>query len=175
MIRRYSYLIALVLCSCGSTEIKSPELKYFDLKSFFESEIKHLTDSNILVNKTISQNGISESKTNLAIDWKKELDLFISSDINKSAWRDSYKTIKDSLKTSYYAIESNLRTREIHIEKNLNGITKQIIIKNISKNHLIESSEILVYMPNNKYRIEKKQDVIFLGKTKLEVEADIIN
>jgi hypothetical protein len=168
------YLILLFLASCRQTEEKPSTLVYTDIKAFFESEATRLTKNKTLVNKKIQQNGTSESKNKISINWQDELSLFIGSDINKSAWKDSYKIINDNLRTSYYSIDSGLRTKEIHIQKDVNGKPTRFDIKNNNKNHLYESTEILIYIPDSIYSIEKKQSVFLLGKNSLLVEGKII-
>lgn len=164
----------LTLISCNPAQEKAPKQVYKDLKGYFESEVIRLTNKKSLVNKTIQQNGTSESKGNVSIDWKNELSLFIGSDINKPAWKDHYKIIEDSLQLSYLAIDSNLRTKEIHINKDLNGNPNRIYIKNITKNRLYESAEVLIYIPDSIYSIKKEQKVILLGNNNLFIEAKTI-
>jgi hypothetical protein len=173
--RYLSIFLLLTVISCEQTKENAPEPIYADLKTYFKSEADRLNKNKSLVHKTIRQNGTVESKNKLAIDWHNELGLFIESDINKSAWRDSYKVIQTNNRISYYAKDANLRTREIRIDKDLNGNFKQIYIKNKTKNNLYESTEVLIYIPDSIYRIEKMQDVILLGENNLFIEGKINN
>jgi hypothetical protein len=168
------YLILVFLAACKQAEEKPTTLVYTDIKAFFESEATRLTKNKTLVNKTIHQNGSSESKNKISINWQDELNLFISSDINKPAWKDSYKIINDSSRTSYYSIDSGLRTKEVHINTDINGKPTRFYIKNINKNKLYESTEVLIYIPDSAYSIEKNQSVFLLGKNNLFIEAKII-
>jgi hypothetical protein len=168
------FIFLLILASCNQAEEKPSKLVYTDIKAFFESEAKRLTKNKTLVNKTIQQNRTSESKSEISINWQDEFILFIASDINKPAWKDSYKIIDDPLKTSYHSIDSGLRTKEIQINKDVNGKPTRFYIKNINKNNLYESTEILIYIPDSAYSIEKSQSVLLLGKNNLLIKAEII-
>lgn len=168
------YLILLLFAACKQAEEKPKTPVYTDIKAFFESEVTRLTKNKTLVNKTIQQNGSSESKNKISINWQDELNLFISSDINKPAWKDSYKIINGSSKISYYSLDSGLRTKEVHINKDVNGKPIRFYIKNINKNKLYESTEVLIYIPDSAYSIEKNQSVFLLGKNNLFIEAKII-
>lgn len=168
------FLLCFILVSCKPAEEKAFKAPYADIKGFFEAEVLRLTKNKSVVDKTIEQNGLSETKTGLSIDWKNELNLFIGSDINKAAWQDSYKIIEDSSSISYHAIDPNLRTREIRIFKDIKGKPSHIQIKNISKNYLYESSETLIYIPDSAYSIDKNQKIILLGKNSYRINAEVI-
>jgi hypothetical protein len=168
------YLFLLFLMSCKQADDKAQKPVYIDLETYFKSEVERLSKKKSLVNKTIRQNGTTESKNKIEIDWLNELSLFISSDINKPAWKDSYTITQNTGQLSYYAKDPNLRTREIQVNKDPKGNFKRIFIKNINKNYLYESTEVLVYIPDSIYSIEKKQNVILLGKNSLFIEAEII-
>jgi hypothetical protein len=163
----------LILASCKPAAEQSFIAPFEDIKGFFESEAIRLNKNQSVVDKTITQNELSETKAGVQIDWKNELSLFTGSDINKAAWKDSYKIIKDSSSVAYFAIDTNLRTREIQIKMDSNGKLKHILIKNSSKNYLYESTETLIYIPDSAYSIDKYQKVILLGKNKYLIRAEI--
>ena len=162
--------VFFILASCGRTETV-PERKYLDLKGFFTDEVNHLKKLKIKVNKTVSRNGISESKVNISPDWDTELSLFSESDINKPAWSNSYVVRNKGGSTSYTAVDSKLRTRSILIRKNKNGRIDRLSIVNRTKNHLYSSSEELLYIPDSLYQIIKKQDVLFLGNNSYKISG----
>ena len=167
------FLIFVIMTSCKPAADKAFEPPYEDIKGFFEAEVIRLSRNGSLVDKTITQNAISETKAGIKIDWKNELSLFSGSDINKAAWQDSYKIIKDSTSIAYLAIDTNLRTREIRIKKDSNGKPRYILIRNNNKNYLYESTETLIYVPDSAYSIEKYQKVILLGKNNYVIRAKI--
>ncbi|NQV75171.1 MAG: hypothetical protein HQ491_03875 [Bacteroidetes bacterium] len=173
MRNRSIFLLFFILSSCKPAAEKSLKTPYGDIKGFFESEVIRLNKNKSVVDKTITQNELSETKEEIQIDWKNELSLFIGSDINKAAWKDSYRIIKDSSSIAYLAIDTNLRTREIRIKMDSNGKPKHILIRNSSKNYLYESTETLMYIPDSAFSIDKYQKVILLGKNKYLIRAEI--
>jgi len=163
MYRNIFILLFMFVSSCSSREEMKNKTTFFDLKGFFETEVKRLTIQKSLVNKSVRQNDQTEIKNNVSVNWENELALFIASDINKSAWSDSYKLSGDSAHFNYVAIDTNLRTRLIEIKLDQDGRAVFIKIKNITQSKLYESSEELTYIPDSIYSINKNQSVRFLG------------
>lgn len=174
MYRKLVILFLIFISSCTSPEEIETQTAFFDLKGFFEAEVKRLTDKKILVNKSVSQNNQSEVKQNLLVDWENELALFIASDINKSAWRDSYKISGDRIHFNYVAIDTNLRTRSVEIKMDQQGRAVFFKIKNITRSKLYESSEELTYITDSIYTINKNQSVRFLGKNTYQISGLIL-
>jgi hypothetical protein len=168
MISRIIVLCMLILVSCAKPEQKTPN-RYLDLRKLFETEASRLAKLDPKVNKTVSRNQVSETKKDISIDWKNELSLFMESDINKPAWRDSYRIDESKTDLLYTALDSNLRTRSIHIKKNLNGKLMHVFIVNKTHNNLYQSSEELSYIPDSMYHIVKQQHVILLGDNRYEI------
>jgi len=173
MRNRSIFLLFFILASCKPAAEKSLKNSFEDIKGFFESEVIRLNKNKSVVDKTITQNELSETKEGIQIDWENELSLFTGSDINKASWKDSYRIIKDSSSIAYLAIDTTLRTREIRIKMDSNGKPRHILIKNSSKNYLYESTETLMYIPDSAYSIDKYQKVILLGKNKYLIRAEI--
>ena len=160
----------LTIASCAKPEEKAVT-NYLDINGFFESEVQRLTKNNKSVEKTVMRNKISETQTRNSVNWKNELSLFIESDINKPAWRDSYKIIEDSSEVIYTALDSNLRTRIIHIKKDVRNGLRYISIINRTKNNLYQSSEKLTYVPDSIYKIDKSQHVVLLGSNRYQIKG----
>ena len=167
------FLLFFILVSCKPAAEKSFKNPFEDFKGFFESEAIRLNKNQSVVDKTITQNEVSETKKGIQIDWNNELSLFTGSDINKAAWKDSYRIIKDSSSIAYLAIDTNLRTREIRIKLDSNGKPQHILIRNSSRNFLYESTETLLYIPDSAYSIDKYQKVILMGENKYLIRAEI--
>lgn len=153
---------AFVLASCHTTAEKQ-SMHFFSLKHFFEQESIRLAKAKQQVDKSVSHNGSFERKNSFIQDWKNELNMFTESDINKPAWRDSYRVVEDSGRISYHALDSNLRIRRIVIKKDIAGKPTQIDIINKTHNLLYQSREHLRYVPDSIYSIDKKQHVILIG------------
>lgn len=142
-----------------------------DLKGFFTSEAKRLKQGQVKVDKTVSRNGISESREGIIPDWEREVQLFTESDINKPAWNKSYKVTASDSAILYSVLDSGLRTRSVSIRKDNQGRIREISISNSTRNELYQTSEELTYIPDSMYRIVKKQDVIILGRNEYEIKG----
>jgi hypothetical protein len=150
-------------------------MKYFDIKGFFKSDSARLTKLNPLIFKTVKHNGVIESKTVHITNWGTELGLFSGSDINKPAWRDSYKVTADSNIIIYEALKPELNTREVLI-KLVAGKVKYMMIINATDKHSIKNLlynfiEKLSYFPDSLYLIQRSQTVRFLGTNKYDISG----
>ncbi|MBS1502235.1 MAG: hypothetical protein JST32_09245, partial [Bacteroidetes bacterium] len=102
---------------------------------------------NPLVTKSANYNSNTETKKVHIADWKTELGIFMESDINKPAWKTSYRTSNSNDITTYAAIDSGLKTQYIIIKRQ-NDKVKQVLIYNHTKTtlfgkRLYETSENL--------------------------------
>ncbi len=148
-------------------------LRYFDIKGFYTIDTAVLRKLNKPVFKTVTHNGVSESKTVPIDNWGQELNFFISSDINKPAWKDSYDITANGEFLIYRAKYPELKMREMIISKNKQKVN-WILIFNNSKNILYSTSEKLSYFPDSLYLIEKVQRVRMIGTNYYKVKG-IIN
>ncbi|MEO6499800.1 MAG: hypothetical protein ABIN95_12325 [Mucilaginibacter sp.] len=159
--------VALFLPAC-KPEIKETGAtgKYFDLKAYFKADSARLSKLPQPILKTVTHNGVTESKKVRIDNWARELNLFSESDINKPAWRDSYQTQQTDHTLIYLATDTTLKTREIIINKKKDGLVQYIAIYNYTKNLLYDTREKLTYIPDSIYKIEKTQHVKLLGNNK---------
>ncbi|WPU95942.1 hypothetical protein SNE25_10475 [Mucilaginibacter sabulilitoris] len=147
-------------------------LKYFDINGYFKADTARLRKSDPAVNKTVTHNGITENKTVHITNWGHELNLFIQSDINRPAWKNSYRVqVIDSL-IIYQAKHSELRTTRVVIRKDKDKV-KWILIFNHTKNLLYETREKLSYFPDSVYLIEKWQQVRLMGRNNYRIEGTL--
>jgi len=158
------FLFFMVGCNL-SPEKQTDEGKnyFFDLRGYFAKESDRLSAEDQPVIKEVIRNNAAEKKK-LKVNWKQELEIFAGSDINKAAWKDSYRTLVTGNSTAYLATQEDLKTRKIIIEKYPDGKLKHIEIHNHTGNFLYNSTEQLDYYPQNGYRIEKSQTVRVIGK-----------
>lgn len=169
---RYILLFTvLIFSACSSQPEKAQVSAYADLKGFFESEAMRLQNANPEIIKSVARNNASETKIQKGIDWKTELSLFTESDINKPAWKDSYKVISRPGNTTYLSADSNLRTIEINLSRDVNGKIRKVNILNRSQNILYSTTERLVYIPDSVYQISKQQHVVFLGDNHYQIKG----
>lgn len=159
-------------CSSSNTQQAADTTNaYFSLEAFFTSEIDRLTALAPTLNKTVSRNGVSEKKEVQIENWENELALFIDSDINKPAWQKSYRIDSTERSVVYKSIDPELRTQKITIDKNENGLIKHIAISNHTSNMLYQTAEQLDYYPDSLYRINKQQQVRFIGNSRYTINA----
>ena len=161
------FVISFAACKPDIKETGAT-VKYFDLKAYFKADLARLSKIPQPILKSVTHNGVTESKKVKIDDWTKELSLFSESDINKPAWRDSYNVQQTDHTLIYMAKEDedDLKTREILINKKTDGSVKYIKIFNYKTNKLYTTKETLTYIPDSIYKIEKTQYVRLLGINK---------
>jgi|SRR5665213_2228084 len=164
------FLITLLTACKPDVKEAGATLKYFDLQGYFSREAARLTKMNRSVLKTVSHNGVTESKKVHIGNWARELDLFIGSDINRPAWKDSYTVSNSDNILLYRAKYPELATREIIIKRE-NRQVKWILIFNGTKNKLYQTIGKLTYYPDSLYAISKFQKVLFLGNNSYKVQG----
>ena len=156
-------ILISLLSSCKPDAVQSGvSKKYFDLQGYFKADAARLNELHEVTLKTVTHNGISETKKVHIGNWGIELGLFSGSDINKPAWKDSYNVSDNGDIIIYAAKDPELKTREIMISKQNNKI-KSIFINNSTQNLLYQTNEKLSYFPDSVYIIEKFQKVKLLG------------
>ena len=172
--RLFLFLLILtsLLPSCKPDAIQDSAPNYFDLKSYFKTEISRLSKHNLPIQKTVTHNDISETKEVKIGNWELELNLFIQSDINKPAWRDSYTVQNTGNAIFYRAKTPDLKTRLIVVNKKDNKI-KWILIYNSTKNILYQTTEKLSYFPDSIYIIQKYQKVRLLGANNYVIKGTL--
>lgn len=154
--------------------------KYFSLKDFFESEIQNLQSQQIVLHKFATLNEEVEKKALSEIDWRTEFTPFINSDINKPAWKDSYRIDSTSneigqLKIIYTAQNTDLRTQEIAITFGKNAQTpSDIRIVNLTENPIYDTTERLQYVVGKTYLIENQQKVMWMKSDNFKIEGELI-
>ncbi|HEY0895274.1 MAG TPA: hypothetical protein VGE15_01855, partial [Sphingobacteriaceae bacterium] len=111
--------VLFLLSGCTGPDVNPKENQhnyFFDLKGYFTREAARLSAAQKPAMKEVIRNR-SVERRNMMIDWETELALFRESDINKAAWKDSYRTSKSGNTTTYTATDEDLRTRKITLEK----------------------------------------------------------
>jgi len=160
-----------VLFSACKPEIKNNGA--FNLKEYFAGEIAILKKQNLHVFKTVTHdaitktkavnhNAVTESKTVHIADWAQELSLFTDADINKPAWKNSYKVIDEGGLLIYRAKEKDLKVRELIIKRDKQKVD-YILIYNKTDNLLYTTTQKLTYFPDSLYQIETMQHVKLMG------------
>jgi hypothetical protein len=169
----FTIILITYLPSCKPENVETgAQTKFFDLKGFFRTDTALLRKLDPLVTKSVTHNGVTETKKVKIDDWGAELSLFSQSDINKPAWRESYNIESNGTSIIYRAKSFDLRTQLIVINKNGDKI-KWMMIYNSTKNVLYQTNEKLSYFPDSLYIIEKYQKVRLLGANNYLIKGRI--
>jgi len=164
------------LGSSNETDLISKRTPYFNLETYFTSEIDRLSKQKTTLDKKASLNGKTENQTLQSVDWEKELAIFSLSDINKPAWRDKYAadtSVQGQQTTvTYTATDTEMRTQSINLVFDQNTATpKSITIFNHADNFVYQLSENLTYQSNSGYQIQTTQKVILMSPQTFNIEA----
>lgn len=168
-----AFLLALSGCSNPDNLPNSVQTQpYFSLADYFGKEAVRLQQLNPEITKTVTKNGEEERKNIKVTDWEKEFALFIDADINKPAWRNSYRVDSAGSSMTYTSTDSALRTKEIYIEKSDLGAISYIRVTNRVSNALYQTDEQLAYYVDSLYRITKQQHVQIIGESHYTVTGE---
>lgn len=151
--------LVVIYSSCNLKEQdKASSKSYFDLDRYFKSEVSRLTKANLIIDKTVIVNAKSEEKKVNIKNWEKELESFISADINKAAWRGSFKIKKNKSSEVYLNDNEKIPVKKVEITYRNNKISAiKIFITNT--NRLYTSKDSLSYYPDSLYQIKKVQQI----------------
>ncbi|SHM46429.1 hypothetical protein SAMN05216524_102193 [Mucilaginibacter sp. OK098] len=147
-------------------------LKYFDIKGYFTADTATLNKLGKFVIKTVTHNGVTDTKKVKIDNWGQELDMFAGADINRPAWKNSYTIATGDNLVLYKAKEDDLKVREIIIKKDGEKV-KWIVIYTRTKNILYQTTEKLSYFPDSLYLIEKDQRVRLMGRNRYKIQGVI--
>lgn len=166
-----SIMASGLACRPGASETGTA-LKYFDIKGYFTADTTRLKKLNKLVVKTVTHNGVTESKKVKINNWGQELDMFIGTDINRPAWKNSYTVFNGDNTLIYKAKDEDLKVREIMIKMDKQKV-KWMLIFTRTKNILYKTTEKLSYYPDSLYLIEKDQQVKLMGNNHYRIQGVI--
>jgi len=167
-------LLTVLMTSCSQTAEQRPPSDYFDLKTYFASEVTRLKARNPSVSKTVSVDETTEQKELKIEDWEKELSAFSDADINKAAWRGLFTVEKVPGLERYTSNDEKAAVKSLIIRRSADAVTSiHITIKN--KNALYTSVDELTYYPDSVYEINKVQKINFADPKIYKVKGRFIN
>lgn len=173
--KNYFLLFVILLCSCNKSETVSIH-KYFDLKKYFEAEASRLQSGNMQLEKVLIKGNQSENIHQDSVNWNKTLAPFISCDINKPSWSNSYSVDSirsdSSLTVIYKGIEENLPVRTIEIIWK-NEIITSIKIYKEKNSFYYTSSETYDYNSSG-FNMTGKQKVRLMDEVSYEIKGMFI-
>ena len=154
--------------------------KYFPLKEFVENQVDLLDGAT--VRKSMHLKDQVET-TELELDaeaWRKELDIFVQSDINKASLATAYDTeekegltlyrLKKGEKSAIKELEISYKDNQVH-QINFIAYQDDFFYKTGSTGELVidMASGVL-----NSYRVTGSQKVWFLSPNEMKVEGQIL-
>ena len=153
----------------GCLENNTPQnldKNYFDLKEYFVKKGRLLTKQNTSIEKILITNRDTQRVYLQNVNWEVELLPFINSDINKPAWKNSYRIDSvfnaSSLTSISYTSLEDLEIKHLQIHFSDNKV-QHIFIESAVNNYIYNSAQVLSYSTDKGYSIEGEQDVI-IGK-----------
>lgn len=180
----FSLFCCFLLAACAGEEKQNRDSVFFDTHGFISNQIEQLEKINPRVDRQNQLQDQNEEITLSDVDWKSELELFLTSDINKSSYLGSYTITKiDSLTTEYLLIEGEtLPVKKMRVQLNQNnGLPQKMEVELYRKNKLFDMEKNLVLSAGDvngqwlieKYQISGYQEVLFLGKNSFAIKGDI--
>ena len=164
---RKTIIVALFFWSCSSVE-KIEEKTFFSMNDFYLAEVARLDSTNFPLTKIACLNGKCDTLVNPEITWKEELSLIGEADINKSAWKDSYRKESAGGEINYTCIDDKLPIRNINlvlIKDNVNSLA----FNKLNKNRIYSSEQELEYIPNKRLIIKGKMSVLDATSTEYRI------
>jgi len=164
--------LALLASSCSENEgskISGEKTFYRDLPAFFKQEVQRLKTQEPNIQKTVEKDKEQETKEVQINDWNTELSSFLNIDLNKVNYQNQLLVDSTDSVIIYTAINPNIDIQKVEITLDPQGEINAIDIYKISDNTLYKSTETLHYNKEEGYRIEKEQDIRFLGKNNYKI------
>lgn len=186
--RVYSIVALLflsLLASCTKEESSDDAPKtYYDLKGFIENQIVDLNNKKPEITKTAGLGNKQEVSKTRDVDWKKELELFVQADINKSSYRQSYEILHNGPLHYEYKLKAgnDLPVQYVNIE--VDSALKQPLHVEAtirSKNKIYESEKKIVLHSAKRdnllgvtgYSVSGYQQLAFMDKKVFRIESKI--
>lgn len=168
--RKYAFLMAVFLFSCGNPEQPKQETAgtYFDLKGYFNKEAQALNRRGPMVKKSVVVNDKAEEKQLKVTDWQKELSIFIDADINKPAWKGEFKVSNNTNGSTYRSNNDQVPVKQVDIIRQGETV-KWITILIHNSNYLYSSTDTLSYYPDSLYQIRKSQQIKLLSPKRYRI------
>ena len=172
-----SGIIFLFITSCSNRKPAPIKQNYFSIHNFFTEEAQQLTTLKVKLKKVNQLNSNHDSSIISTPDWEKELSLFTDADINKPAWKNSFKidsVFQDSiLMINYRTNEKNISIHQVEISCLNNKVQKIHIVKE-AVNLVYSESQELWYVAQQGFRINGKQKVLGFFETNYSIAATFV-
>jgi hypothetical protein len=175
MLRSYLFAgIIMLLFACGSQEENDVQV-YWNSKLFFEQDTVALQSFGL--KKELMFNDNSQTVVLKNVIWTKELEPFLTLDLQKTSYKGRFTIdtlpANDSIYiVTYKAIESKLDLHKVEIT--MNAITQKVNKINAEykeENSLYSATKTLTYIVGNGYNIKGMQQVKLGNQINYEVNG----
>jgi hypothetical protein len=157
-------ILLFFFLSCAPDRPLSNENHYFDTKTFFEGQIAQLSQRQVHLVKELLFNGKKELFSSDSINWKKELEAFVSVDLLKLSYRGRFN--KDSINLNqegyviiYNANDKNVDLKSVKIYFDRSKAVRSIEYDMGKNNTIYESGKRLYFSVDSGYSISGRQNV----------------
>lgn len=155
--------------------INVTDQRFFDLSTYFKGEQERLQQLSTSFTKKAVVNGKEEIKQLESLDFKKELAMFVDSDINKIAWLDKYEVDSIFANGSLQSIEyktndQSLKTQGLTIQFDQAKVARVDILRK-STSIAANIKQELSYQPNIGYSIVSTQNTQLADPEVIELEV----
>lgn len=174
MIKKIIFGIAILFTAnaCQQAKLEPNAVAYFSLKGFIDGQLKHMQGSQTSYRKVVKVNDHFEIKKIKSVVLTEDLKGFLSYDINKKAWKNSF--LKDSnafnQTVQYTAIEDFIPVKKCTISYEGNVVKKIRLFVRV-ENNLFTSVKIIDLFPSNTYSYYHTQQVRGLKKQVLFIKT----
>lgn len=175
----YLAFLVLAVAAC-SRDGEKPAVRipdaFFDLKGYMAGEIERLSENQPEVLKRIAIDGRSEEKKFDSLDYRKELDIFSRSDINKTAWLDKYQidsTFQDGQlrQVTYTSKDKSMKTHLLEVGFSGKQVS-QIHIQNRTESIVADVGQEMWYYPGAGYKLLSRQSTALTQEKEVMVEVE---
>lgn len=172
-------LSTVLFFSCGKNETKTNSVngEYFDLKKFFEEEIKKLSASNPGIIKNFSEGEEVKTERLQIRDWAQELASFTELDMyskNNTGFKKAIDSSGSLMKVNFEASDSNQWIEFVSVSYNKNKI-ELIEINTQKKSWIVDRKVHYSYQPGRGYSISNYEDYIWSSPKRQDLFIQINN
>ncbi len=174
MIKKIIFGIAILFTvnACQQAKVEPNALAYFSLKGFIDEQLKPIQLSGKSYLKIVKVNDHFEIKKIKSVDLSEDLTSFLSYDINKKAWKNSFAKDSDGVNqiVNYTAKEDYIPVKKCTISYEGKSIIKVRLFIRV-ENNLFSSVKIIDLFPSNTYSYYHTQQVKGLKKQVLFIKT----
>jgi len=166
--------IALIYFSSCTNEVSYSSIKLFNSASFIRSEIALLNKNKSHLLKTAEYNSSKEIFQLDTVNWNKEFELIVASNISEKYLSYKIDTLlqNDSTIVTYTSKETKAEVRKF-VVVNYNNAIKRISILRMKENAFYYSKQEIDYVPQTIFTIYAKEKMILSDTTSYRITGVI--